>query len=370
MQITITIPNLTTIRAHWRWGLLVALALAFTLTSGGSVGAPSVEAVGDAEMSLDAANYDTGDNGVVSCDLTSKPTKCEVTLGQQFDIIVDVNAIASGYDTFFTEISLGGLIFKPGPDCEKEVIWPDYVPGDAANCLSILDAGGNARVIATSTAGKSTFLGPVAKYNVACPDAPGSHKVTLVPRAGVLGTFLLNSTTEVIQEPKEQVPGLEIDSLTINCVRSKSEININPVQKNPGPPPFGCYEVRDSLQKPLFQVCDNNTQAGFPQSVAGLCDITDGTAACEDSDPAKGKIRVSVGSGNYSVVETLAPPNYDPTNSGKQSCTALPAPKCEITFQNTAQTVAWFPEDISGDGQVALGDFLRLLAAFGQPKPQ
>ena len=364
MQITITIPKLTTIRAHWRWGMLAAFMLAFTLTWSSPAGAPPVEAAGDAEMSLDAKNFDTGDFGLVSCDLPSKPTKCEVTVGQQFDIIVDVNAITSGYDIFFTEINPGGLIFKPGPGCEKEVIWPE-----PSTCFSIQDAGGNARVIGTSTAGKSTFLGAVAKYNVACPVTPGGHKVTLVPRAGAAGTFLFNSATGVAQEPKEQVPGLEVDSLTINCVQSKSEININPVQKNPGPPPFGCYEVRDNLQNPLFQVCDNNAQAGFPQSVAGLCDLADGTAACEDSDPAKGQIRVSVGSGNYNVVESMTPPNYDPTNSGKQSCTALPAPKCELTFQNTAQTVAWFPEDITGDGQVALGDFLRLLAVFSQTKP-
>ena len=312
----------------------------------------------------------------MSCDLPSKPLKCEATVGEQFDIIVDVNAITSGYDVIFAEINVGGLIYKPSPDdcfgtgAIKEVIWPDYV-GGAANCEILDDTGvsGNVGVAALAKGGKSVFLGAVAKYNVACPVTPGGHKVTLVPRAGAAGTFLFNSATGVAQEPKEQVPGLEVDSLTINCVQSKSEININPVQKNPGPPPFGCYEVRDNLQNPLFQVCDNNAQAGFPQSVAGLCDLADGTAACEDSDPAKGQIRVSVGSGNYNVVESMTPPNYDPTNSGKQSCTALPAPKCELTFQNTAQTVAWFPEDITGDGQVALGDFLRLLAVFSQTKP-
>ena len=232
MQITMTIPKLTTIRAHWRWGLLAVLAFAFMLTWSSPAGAPSAEAgtLFQAEMSLDAANYNIGDTGLVSCDLPSKPTKCTAIVGEQFDIIVEVNDITSGYDTIITEIDVGGLIFKPGfgaTDCAvngaiKEVIWPDYVFG-AGNCSFIDDTGvsGNVGVFAFSKAGKSAFLGPIVKLNVACPATPGSQKVTLVASSAAaqpgFGTSLFNSITGTIQLPVESVPLLEVDSLKINC---------------------------------------------------------------------------------------------------------------------------------------------------------
>ena len=332
------------------------------------------------EMSLDAANYDPGDTGLVSCTPVTKPIKCNATVGEQFDIIVDVNAITSGYDNIFTEINVGGLIFKPGlNDCSasgaiEEVIWPDYVLG---SCAMIDDTGvsGNVGVTAFAPSGKSTFLGPIVKYNVACPATPGSHKVTLVPFAASpipLGTNLNNSTGGIGQLPKEQVPGLEVDSLQINCLSPKAEININPIEKYPGNPPFGCYRVLDDVKVLLFTVCDNDAQAGFPQTqpFPGLCD-EDGTVVCEDSDPIKGQIRVSVDApGNYNVVESKPPPNYDPTNTPQQFCDVTTQAKCELFFANLPVTVPWFPEDINGDGVVAFGDFLRLLQVFGQLKPQ
>ena len=265
IAITITIPKLTTILAHWRWGLLAVFALAFMLTSGGSGVAPSVRAT-DA---MPCSDID-GDGEVTETD---------------FDIVV----------SYFNQL------VPPAPpqvdlDGNNQVGFPDF------NIL-LLNMG-----IFTD-----------------CQDKPVTFK-------------------------------------------GKGEININPVQKNPdpGPPPFGCYQVLNDVKALLFTVCDNDAQEGFPESL-GICDV-DGTEVCEDSDPAKGKIRVSVFAGVYNVVESKPPPNYDPTNSPQQSCTTPEGARCEVTFQNTAQTVPWFPWDVDGDGGVSFLDFLAVKRHFNQTK--
>ncbi len=157
------------------------------------------------------------------------------------------------------------------------------------------------------------------------------------------------------------------------CAPKPAEININPVQKSPGPPPFGCYSVRDASQVELFQVCDNDSQAGFPQSHL-VCD-GDGTLLCEDADTTKGLIRVSVDPGDYNVVESKPPPRYLPTNTTKQPCSLIGPSKCELSFANETTLKPWFPWDVSSpngmpDGIVDLFyDIVEVIEHFQQSKP-
>ena len=49
-------------------------------------------------------------------------------------------------------------------------------------------------------------------------------------------------------------------------------------------------------------------------------------------------------------------------------CDPRPKGKCDVAFEVQATTNASFPWDLTGDGAVALGDFLALLQHFGERK--
>ncbi len=142
-----------------------------------------------------------------------------------------------------------------------------------------------------------------------------------------------------------------------------SEINITKLSQRPAPQ--SCYRILTPAQVLLFRVCDNNFQAGFPESNT-LCD-PDGTTLCEDADPANGSIRVVVSTGTYHVTEFKAPPLHTPDPT-KQICNAAGGNKCELTFVNTPTVRPWFPWDVDGNGAVAAPDFFAVLGRFGQCK--
>ena len=135
--------------------------------------------------------------------------------------------------------------------------------------------------------------------------------------------------------------------------------------------PGGCFEVQDNLLNPLFQVCNNDEESGFPQSHP-VCEV-DGTPECEDDDPGP-DIRVRVDETAYSfynIVLITLPVNHVlrvQGGGGPAQCHFTTA-QCTQTFDFVPNTTPWFPWDVTGDGAVALGDFLGLLQHFGERKP-
>ncbi len=130
-------------------------------------------------------------------------------------------------------------------------------------------------------------------------------------------------------------------------------------------PPGSCHRVFDANQIPLFDVCDNNFQ-GPPQNHA-LC-TPDGTVACEDADPAVGRIRVAIVAGTYNLLEIKAPTLHNPDPVKKQ-CVAAGGNSCVVTIINTPVVRPWFPWDTDGNGAVAAPDFFDVLSHFGECKP-
>ena len=128
--------------------------------------------------------------------------------------------------------------------------------------------------------------------------------------------------------------------------------------------PGSCFEVSDDAQNPLFQVCDNDFQAGFPQS-SSVC-VPDGV--CEDENAGEGLIDVLVEPGLYSVTEIKTPANHNLTFDLKRDCDASDV-RCFTSFLHEPKTSPWFPWDVNGDGSVGLLDFLQLLQHFGEVIP-
>ena len=117
--------------------------------------------------------------------------------------------------------------------------------------------------------------------------------------------------------------------LTIEAVVPEGQININKVDGVTGAPlADSCFQVSDAAQTPLFQVCDNDFQG--PPDLNPVC-VPDGV--CEDEDPAAGSMQVTVDAGTYSVIETKAPPDYNP-KAGKLPCTVPGGGKCQLTVSN------------------------------------
>jgi hypothetical protein len=124
-----------------------------------------------------------------------------------------------------------------------------------------------------------------------------------------------------------------------------------------------CYEVRDTSQSPLFEVCDNNF-AGAPDAHAAC--VPDGV--CSDDNPLEGALLVPVVNGGYFVVQSGTPPNHsgDPANL---ACAAATAGKCSLEFTNTPNTRPWHPWDINNDGVVRIPDISAVISHYGQDKP-
>jgi len=132
--------------------------------------------------------------------------------------------------------------------------------------------------------------------------------------------------------------------------------------------PKTCFQVRDSAQTPLFDVCDNDWDNGFPQSHAAC--VPDGV--CDDEDTAEGSVNVTVAGGDYRVVQTQAPPEHT-SDASKKTCDTTPG-DCQLAFTNTPKTRPWFPWDLTGpggvlDGKVTVADILAVIQHYPQQKP-
>ena len=123
IAITFTIPKLTTIRAHWKWGLLAAFMLAFTLTWSSPVGAPSARAANeDPKTQMDLVIAGTLDGAPVACD-SKVDAKCTLDLGSSFTVSVVPSVIPpGGYSVWQERIDYGSLLYKPAA-LSTEIKW-------------------------------------------------------------------------------------------------------------------------------------------------------------------------------------------------------------------------------------------------------
>ena len=140
----------------------------------------------------------------------------------------------------------------------------------------------------------------------------------------------------------------------------------------------------DSGQTPLFTVCDNDFQDGFPVSHAACDDGSDNI--CNDEDPAEGSVTVSVDQAVYHVKVGDKVPDNIIADATKGVCSG--GPTCSLTFTNTSFTTnettsitggasPWFPWDVAGpnnswppDGFVDLpNDILGVIQHHSQTKP-
>ena len=327
MEITIRIPNvMAALARRWRWTLLalpmLAVAIATVMfTLAGPTARP-------AEAALD---------------VTVTIVKLDRATGQP----VQVPGACFNIEEFEPVTKSQ---FLRGTVCDN-----DFPPGTVSDTDPTF--GTIKAVVATG------FFPPIIHVTETNPPLgynlkPGKNECIFVD--------LINCTAILENDPKISSTPTSTPTTTPTPTPAKGEININPEQKAPGPPPFGCYSVvLDSSQEKLFVVCDNDAQAGFPQQ-SPVCLPA---SFCTDTDPLKGRIRVSVLPAKYNVVEFKAPPFYDPTNSGELNCNVTQITKCELTFLNESLNNAWFPFDVNGDGSVPVVDLFAVAGAFGLTKP-
>jgi hypothetical protein len=335
MKVTITIP-----RMHWKWGLLGLLVLALTLTWGHSA-SDTAQAVGP-EMSLTAANG-PGETGLKSCDTQPKPTKCNVTVGEQFDVLVEANVIpAGGYIGFQTEVNLGGLVYKEKLICQDDVVWPNSGFCVRAQNPPWIAHGAQTSILPPFPV--SFHVGTLLKLNARC-DTLGQFKLSLASTGGGLkeGTSFL----DVNGLPVAVKGAPEADSLLINCVAGVSldeQINIEKVDKaDQGVHlPGSCWLVSVEhlagqppvlVNKPVDVVSDNNSKA--------LCDdIGPIKGDLFDKDPADGFLGITIPGAlraqygdDWGVQEIQPPPGYEINDPTKYECD-LSEGKCNLVIKN------------------------------------
>ena len=194
------------------------------------------------------------------------------------------------------------------------------------------------------------------------------------PRIGFVQVTVESASYSVIQT--KAPPGYDPDPFENSCDATSSKCAVVffsvPV---PSPQisisafasyslPRACFEVSDDAQNPLFQVCDNDSQDGFPQS-SSVC-VPDGV--CEDENAGEGLIDVLIEPGLYSVTEIKLPPNHNLTFDLKRDCDASDV-RCFTSFLHEPTASTLFPWDLNGDGAVSFPDFLQLLQHFGEIAP-
>jgi hypothetical protein len=126
--------------------------------------------------------------------------------------------------------------------------------------------------------------------------------------------------------------------------------------------PKTCFQVRNSAQTPVFQVCDNDF-AGTPVPNAACA----GDGVCNDEDAAQGAVKVSVSAADYRIVESVTAPNHT-SMTPKQTCDATTG-QCTVTFINAPNTRPWHPWDINNDGFVRTADIVAVVMHYGMDKP-
>ena len=293
--------KMTAVRIRWQWGLLVLLALLLTITWGGE---------GTQRAGAQASQS-------------------------------QINISAADIDTFQP---LGGVCFEVRDSLQSPL-------------FEVCD---------------NDFHGGFPQSQSVCvPDGVCNDEN---PASGFVQVTVESAGYRVIQT--KAPPGYDLDPFENSCDASSSKCAVVFFNVPISSPqisitasasyslPGSCFEVSDDAQNPLFQVCDNDFQDGFPQS-SSVC-VPDGV--CEDENASEGLIDVLVEPGLYSVTEIKAPPNHNLTFDLKRDCDASDV-RCFTSFLHEPKTSPWFPWDLNGDGSVSLLDFLQLLQHFGEVAP-
>ena len=176
------------------------------------------------EMSLAAHGPDVTCDGQPSTSkgAVPKPAKCDVPVGGQFTLSIDVNtAPAGGYSGFQTWIKYGAnLTYKKAPVISDEIVWPD-------SNIEIRQQGAGSVTHGTLTGiipplPVSNFLGNIVELVFNCP-TKSSNDIDLIelngPVAGLSGSAFIDPAGDTIVT--------NVDSLGINCVNPKTEMSLS-----------------------------------------------------------------------------------------------------------------------------------------------
>ncbi|MCH7697497.1 MAG: CSLREA domain-containing protein [Chloroflexi bacterium] len=149
-----------------------------------------------------------------NCNDPVRPVKCNVPLGSQFILSVDVlTAPAEGYVGVQTFIDYGlNLTYKKGSIAD-EIVWPDL------SAISVRGQPGPGLVFHGALTGLlpplpvSDFEGTVIELHMNCTPGPSSNAIVLIPEGDpVAGT---SGTAFLAVDPRIILPN--VGPLTINC---------------------------------------------------------------------------------------------------------------------------------------------------------
>ena len=152
------------------------------------------------------------------CDDQQQPTKCDLPLGQQFQVGIEASVPPSGgYTGFQTLLTLGDLIYKPTMFASEEIVWPGGL------LTSRVSPGGQSiKHVALSGPGPeplpvSDYVGNLVELTVTCPTAPGSHQLDLLTEGGVGASWYDFQGSLIQLKPAGQDPNVAA-SLVVNCL--------------------------------------------------------------------------------------------------------------------------------------------------------
>jgi Tol biopolymer transport system component len=132
--------------------------------------------------------------------------------------------------------------------------------------------------------------------------------------------------------------------------------------------PRSCFEVRDTSQSPVFDVCDNDFDGAPETHYACFPDDT-----CSDDSATKGTVQLTVAGWDYRIVQSQAAPLHTAITT-MQNCNASTGP-CAATFVNAPTIRPWHPWDLTGgpggvpDGVVRVNDILAVITHFFDDEP-
>ena len=175
------------------------------------------------------------------CDDPSRPTKCNVPLGEKFDLAVEILAApVEGYIIAQSFIKFGfDLVYdRDAATLSDEMRWPDCVIGVRGQLGDDLVHHGCITGLFPPVPA-SHYVGTFVQLSLTCSSAPSSTETLLLPHGDPMtvtsGTAFLEATDDILVVPK-------ISNLTINCVAPPTPT------PPPTPPPFPKMSKLPALQ--------------------------------------------------------------------------------------------------------------------------